>query len=72
MDDVDIATELIERNLALALRVVRASPMLEARGVCLYCEATLDDLTARWCDAGCRDDWQRAAEAARRNVPITD
>jgi hypothetical protein len=68
-DEADIADEAIERTLATSLRLVRAAPVLGARGTCLSCEASLGN-DARWCDADCRDDWQRAAEAARRNIIV--
>lgn len=70
MDEADTADIEVERTLATSLRLVRAAPVLGARGTCLSCEATMDDMAARWCDADCRDDWQRAAEAARRNIAV--
>lgn len=34
----------------------------EATGYCLNCEARLGP-NRRWCDAPCRDDWQKAQRA---------
>ena len=35
----------------------------EATGYCLNCEARLRQ-GLRWCDVGCRDDWQKTQRAA--------
>lgn len=59
-DDLDIAAEReeLERSFAQTIRKP-AGPI--ATGRCLYC----DEITGeerRWCDAGCRDAWQRLKE----------
>lgn len=57
----DKATEAEERDRALALQRRRpAGP--EAVGTCLFCTAPLA-AGHRWCDADCRDDWERARGA---------
>ena len=37
-----------------------------AIGHCLYCNAELPN-DQRWCDAWCREDWQIAQDARKRN-----
>lgn len=44
-----------ERTIAAARN---AGPEAHATGRCLSCSTPLAD--RRWCDAGCRDDWERA------------
>jgi len=57
MDIADLAEEQIERWLALAVASRQPhGPM--AVGRCLNCDEPLP-LSRRWCDAGCRDDWER-------------
>lgn len=62
MDESDQATarEERDRDAALARRRPEAPP---ACGVCLYCG---EPVTAdrRWCDAGCRDDFEAACRGA--------
>lgn len=48
--------EALDRAIALQLRRPEGpKPM----GFCHWCEAELADAEGRWCDAQCRDDWQR-------------
>lgn len=63
MDDVDRASAREERQREDALRVRRAAPV-----PCMACHNCGEALagTALFCDADCRDDWQRQREAARR------
>lgn len=56
-DDADITQERQERELDLFLRERRA-PLIQATGVCLNCNTPLKG-ERRWCDADCRDDWER-------------
>lgn len=71
MDDVDVANELAELNLATAIRnAVTAAPEAVSAGYCLSC---FEDLKlGRWCDPSCRDDWERerAARRAPRNIKL--
>lgn len=64
-DIVDQAeqVEARERAAAVAHREPEGPP---ACGECHYCGAPLKD-GRRWCDAGCRDDWQREQDAIKRN-----
>lgn len=62
-DEVDITAERLEREMALMLRR-RAEAGPEPTGHCLWCGARLRR-PLRWCDAECRDDWER--DRARRS-----
>lgn len=55
--DQAMAVEELHRNLALQHR--RQGPAIAETGFCLNCEAPVP-AGHRWCDADCRDDWQRA------------
>jgi len=68
-DVIDEANELAQRLLNEAIAKHKASerPPLPVKGVCYFCDAVLDDMTGRFCGPECRDDWQAAQEAARRN-----
>ena len=61
-DNLDIAAEReeLERTFAQAIRKP-AGPV--ATGRCLHCDEVSDD--RRWCDADCRDAWQRLAKPGR-------
>lgn len=58
MDIIDQAAAFEERDRELALRMRDRGPAAVATGRCLNCS---DPIPAprRWCDADCRDDWQR-------------
>jgi hypothetical protein len=61
MDEIDIATELIERRLNDKLCEVRErKPEAIANGTCLL-RACGEELPPghRWCNAECRDMWER-------------
>lgn len=58
-DEIDITAERLERELAaLVERQARRGP--SPTGRCLWCGEPADD-GRRWCDADCRDDWERSA-----------
>lgn len=63
MDDSDLATCHEELRRALAQRH-RKSTGPAPTGQCQFCG---EDVTAgqRWCNADCRDDWERAQRADR-------
>lgn len=56
-DEADIAAEHLERAMGLILRR-RAEAGPEPTGRCLWCGAPLRR-PLRWCDAECRDDWEK-------------
>lgn len=77
MDEADLADIENGRHLAAALAATRfAAKGLEVapRGMCLNCDAGLVDVTLRWCDDDCRDDWcqRNAAQRAPRNILARD
>lgn len=56
-DDFDIASEREELARSMAIAAKRpAGPAPTGR--CLYCDELVAD-TQRWCDASCRDAWQK-------------
>ncbi|MCX8017076.1 MAG: hypothetical protein N2690_04125 [Rhodocyclaceae bacterium] len=64
MDEADLTAERIEHEMAALLRQRRqAGPA--ATGTCLWCDAGLTG-GRRWCDADCRDDWEKTYEKMDR------
>lgn len=58
-DQIDIAQEREQTDTERAIAAARrATPGPLSQGVCLHCDDPLTD-GRRWCDAACRDDWQR-------------
>ena len=64
MDEADAADLTQEQALTAALR--RRHATLPAVGQCYSCAEPVDD-GARFCDADCRQDWERAERARRMN-----
>jgi hypothetical protein len=65
-DEADRADALIEMVAGCAIAAARqALPDAQATGACLWCG---DEVSAgrRWCDADCRDDWERYRARSRR------
>ncbi len=58
-DEADISQERLEREEEIRRRYVQA-PVMEVghTGYCLDCGEPLQ-ATARWCDADCRDMWEK-------------
>ena len=56
-DILDQASEL-EAMLTRAATLLRKPTGPVAKGECLYCGEPLDD-GLRWCDASCRDEFER-------------
>ena len=62
-DDVDLASDRAERELAEALKF--REPELKPIGVCYWCDSEVNaDRT--FCDSDCRDDYQRSRAAKKR------
>jgi hypothetical protein len=58
-DDVDNAQLITEHLLNVALYCSRRDePNATATGFCLYCDEPVVS-PRRWCDAQCRDDWEK-------------
>jgi hypothetical protein len=62
-DIIDKANETAETFLAASLRW-RMIEVPAACGVCLNCNTTIE-LTRRWCDTDCREDYMRRAPRDR-------
>ena len=62
-DDIDRAQNEVDRSLAEALRTRKPSGP-QSNGRCHYCDDLVSD-SQRWCDAGCRDNWERGARLTR-------
>lgn len=64
MDSADQAQRIEERLLQIRIAASAAGGVPQtAHGVCLHCGAAVA-APRRWCDAGCRDDWERLAGGA--------
>ncbi len=60
MDDADRVTERAAFQEKVNLyKSKRDEPSAEAVGHCLFCEEAINEPGRRWCDADCRDSWER-------------
>ena len=58
-DLANLATEVIEQERRHTLATFRKPvPVLPSTGYCANCGEALNAV-ARWCDAECRDDWEK-------------
>lgn len=57
MDEADLTDKLMERELAALLRLRRQGGPAPS-GHCLWCGEPLPS-GRRWCNADCRDAWER-------------
>lgn len=62
-DDADLTRDRQEREDDLRRRLA-CRPLIKATGLCLNCGTPLAD-DRRWCDADCRDDWERQQRRTR-------
>lgn len=65
-DIADITTDRAEREAPYLLAASRRPSGPVAMGICHWCEEPLAG-EARFCDAGCRDDYQRFADRLEQN-----
>jgi hypothetical protein len=71
VDIIDEANDLAQMRNDKALEAARNQPPeAVATGHCLNCDELLLEHGQRWCDADCRDDWEKRKEAARRAPPL--
>lgn len=72
-DEIDNGNETAEFFLTLALRNQQSKVVSTPKGIgmCLSCEADLDD-DRRWCNADCRDDYERAQAGDQSNKAIDE
>lgn len=66
-DIIDNANDLVALTDSLAVRAIRENlkPEAEATGFCLWCEAEVKE-PKRWCDADCRNDWEKDKRRKQR------
>jgi hypothetical protein len=64
-DEIDAAFVQEEAYRAAALNRRQAS--LPAAGICYACGERVAGAMQRFCDAECREDWERTEAARRRN-----
>lgn len=59
-DEADNANDVVQRSIDATMRTVNTSNEVEANGACLldHCEMPLP-VGRRWCDADCRDAWEK-------------
>jgi len=65
-DEVDLAAEYMDRVLQTALDAHTRANRMKPVGACYYCEAELKS-GMLFCDADCRDEYERMIAAQRRN-----
>jgi len=66
-DEIDRANEEAEFFLSRSIRNnLAARRSISARGACLFCREALAE-GLRFCDADCRDDFDRLSEARKRS-----
>lgn len=63
-DIADIANDQIEKQIETTLRFRPAAEIPKGTGECLYCCDPLP-FAQRWCDAECRDDWEKEQRKAQ-------
>lgn len=66
-DKADQASELTEYMQEKQIAAARAKgPVISFTGYCLNCgELTCESSGRRWCDASCRDDWEKLNSMGR-------
>jgi len=68
MDEADRASLEVERSTDQAIAVAkRSAELLSSIGRCYYCSEPLHG-GLRFCDAGCRDDYEFELAAKHRNA----
>lgn len=65
-DEVDITTEREEINIQNAIKASRTAKGPDANGRCHWCDEIVSD-EHRWCDADCREAWERERTMRKRN-----
>ncbi len=65
-DDADRSDLKIEAAILEGVRKARSGPALPWTGFCLNCESEVAE-PLRFCDADCRDDFDRLEQAKRRS-----
>lgn len=64
-DEIDATNDRVLLEAELAIKNIRAAkPEAEATGECLHCNELVPE-GRRWCDADCRDAWDKDQRARR-------
>lgn len=63
MDDIDRTNQDLE--MYEKSRRSQYKKEAEPTGYCLYCEEPLNDPNKRWCNAECRDAWEKERRMKR-------
>ena len=66
-DEVDMTAERQEREAAYLLQAARKPVGPKPTGFCLSCEKQFDNKVQRFCDADCRDDYDKEQLRLKRN-----
>lgn len=64
-DPIDVSADMAE--FLLEQKLMERKPVPESKGHCLNCKEPLAP-GVKFCDADCRDDWQLAQDATKRNA----
>jgi hypothetical protein len=64
-DAVDRANDLAQTEIDAIVRNRPSAKLPPGHGHCLYCDEPLDP-PRRWCDADCRDDFEKAVRAEQQ------
>jgi len=59
MDEIDFAQKENERHTIRSLKKINTNNEINATGFCLNCYENMSHIMQRWCNAQCRDDWQK-------------
>lgn len=68
MDDIDMVNQREEKLLEARIKARKPIGPLPT-GKCLWCEEPMQLVTQRWCDADCRDDFDKATQSAPHLIP---
>jgi len=66
-DIFDQASDREQLEREMAIRFSRTAHEIPATGFCLSCGEAMDAPSRRFCDSFCRDDFQKAEDARKRN-----
>lgn len=64
-DEADMANDMAELSLQMALRNVNSGPKLQPNGLCYYCESHVEG-EKLFCDKDCADDYEKEQRLRKR------
>jgi hypothetical protein len=65
-DEADKADEMIERQMAAAIKAIQGNTRMRPIGLCYFCQSEVEG-DARFCDKDCLADWQKEQDCKARN-----